>query len=206
MAKLDVREYSTFYKIPIVDRVNYRDFRIYMSTKDYYTKEYIPFGYIEDQHAIRVPKLPENMLMNSLMNLYNVDDVNIMRMDHFPYDTINSYKMKNEPKDEIQKQVINDVLRYFKSEHRCVVSLKTGQGKTYVATNLISKLQTRALILVKTNPLKEQWLQSFHTHTNSDNVIAINGSADLVEIYDSAHKFDAIISTHASMREFIKII
>lgn len=32
MAKLDVREYSTFYKIPIVDRVNYRDFRIYMST------------------------------------------------------------------------------------------------------------------------------------------------------------------------------
>lgn len=206
MAKLDVREYSTFYKIPIVDRVNYRDFRIYMSTKDYYTKEYIPFGYIEDQHAIRVPKLPENMLMNSLMNLYNVDDVNIMRMDHFPYDTINSYKMKNEPKDEIQKQVINDVLRYFKSEHRCVVSLKTGQGKTYVATNLISKLQTRALILVKTNPLKEQWLQSFHTHTNSDNVIAINGSADLVEVYDSAHKFDAIISTHASMREFIKII
>ena len=61
MAKLDVREYSTFYKIPIVDRVNYRDFRIYMSTKDYYTKEYIPFGYIEDQHGIRVPNLPGNM-------------------------------------------------------------------------------------------------------------------------------------------------
>lgn len=48
--------------------------------------------------------------------------------------------MKNEPKDEIQKQVINDVLRYFKSKQMCDV-LKTGQGKTYVATNLISKLQ-----------------------------------------------------------------
>ena len=113
MAKIDVREYTTFYKVPIVDRVNYRDFRIYMSTKDYYTKEYIPFGYIEDANAIRVPKLPESMLLNSLMNLYNVDDVNITRMDHFPYDTINSYAMKNEPKDDIQKKVINDVLRYY---------------------------------------------------------------------------------------------
>ena len=206
MAIINVREYTTFYKIPIVENVNYRDFRIYMSSKDFYTKEYIPYGYIEDSNSIRIPKIPESMLINSLMNLYNVNKVDIMRMDYFPHDHVDSYRMKNEPKDDIQRNVIEDVFKYFKTEYRCIVSLKTGQGKTYVATNLISKLKTRALILVKTNPLKEQWVQSFYTHTNTDNTIAVNGSAELVEIYDSNHKFDAIISTHASMREFIKTI
>ena len=65
MAKLDVREYSTFYKIPIVDRVNYRDFRIYMSTKDYYTKEY-GYSFLTDKE-IQKKVFKENRTLEEML-------------------------------------------------------------------------------------------------------------------------------------------
>ena len=81
MHTITVVEFTTFFRIPKINGINYRDLRIYMSTINFNTKEYEPFGYIEDDLSIRIPKIPHGMLINTLCKLYNVKDVIINKAD-----------------------------------------------------------------------------------------------------------------------------
>ena len=206
MHTLTVVEFTTFFRIPKINGINYRDLRIYMSTINFNTREYEPFGYIEDDLSIRIPKIPHGMLINTLCKLYNVKDVVINKADSFPYDKIEGYYMKNQPKDDIQKSVIDGAIKNLAQEERCIISLKTGQGKTYVAVNIIHRIKVRTIIFVKSVELKNQWYEAFMNHTTAKNIITINAVADLVALNDASHKFDVIITTHRSMQLFIDTI
>ena len=114
--------------------------------------------------------------------------------------------MKNQPKDDIQKNVIDSAVKNLAKEERCIISLKTGQGKTYVAVNIIHKIKARSIIFVKSVALKNQWYEAFMNHTTAKNIITINAVSDLIALNDASHKFDIIITTHRSMQLFIDAI
>lgn len=204
MNKIQVYEYSTFYKVPKIENANYSPLRKSLSTINYYTKNYDPYGYAEYKTHIKVMKVPKGILINNLKEggIY----CDIIRRDDFPVKKAKPFNMKNEPKNDIQKEVIDFTLDKFKSgESRSIISLKTGRGKTYVATNIIHNLGVRAIIMVKTLGLKKQWLESFKTHTTCNNIFTVDKGADLVALLDSQNfNPDVVICLHKSMSQFIE--
>lgn len=58
-----------------------------------------------------------------------------------------------------------------------LLSLKTGSGKTYITINAISQLKKKALIIVDTLNLADQWKNQFlfHTDLNPENIVILSG-------------------------------
>lgn len=181
----------------------YSKFTKQLSTLNYYTQSYDPYAYKSYKSHYRCMKIPKGLLINYLKdcNLY----ATIKREADFPYKNIKEFKMINEPLNDLQKTVISDVVDTFKSgENRAIISLKTGKGKTYVATNIISKIKVRTLIMVKSIELKKQWVESFMRHTNCKSIYTIDKGTDLVDLLQNENENpDIIICTHRSMSIFM---
>lgn len=170
---------------------------------NYFTQAYEPYAYKSYATHYRAMKIPKGLLVNSLRECGL--KAKIVKSENFPYDECTPFKMKNEPLNDLQKTVISEVLQYFENneDKRAIISLKTGQGKTYVATNIIHKLKVKALIMVKSNELKKQWLESFATHTTCKNVMAVERVQDLVDLLEAKDTPDIIVCTHRSMSIFM---
>lgn len=207
MREINISEYSTFYRIPILEGVDYSSFTKDLSTTDYYTQKLNPYGYKKTKSFICCMKIPKGILVKNLVKCGL--KCNIKREADFPILKARPFKMINPPKSEIQSEVIDSIYKNFLESDdntRAVISLNTGLGKTYVATNLIHKLGVKTIVMVKTNTLKEQWAKSFNTHTDCRNVLPINTGADLVElleINDKSKLPDIFICTHRLMSAFI---
>ncbi len=204
MKEIVVQEYSTFFKVPKIDGIYYSEFTRVLSIANYFTGDYEPYGYQITKNFYRCMKIPKGILINALRECGL--KANIVRQPDIPYaDLSKPYNMKNEPIDDIQKNVIAEVVDTFKSgDTRAIVSLKTGKGKTYVATNIIHKLRVKALIMVKTVELRNQWLESFRKHTDIKNIWVIENTSELEElITDNKFNPDVIVCTHKSMALFI---
>ena len=203
MKKIEVLEYATFYKVPKVDGINYLNFRKAFSTTNFHNKTLEPYGYQSYKTHYKCMKIPKGLLIHVLKNCGLIAD--IKKQPIFPYKPASKFRMKNKPINYIQETVISEIYNNFKQgSQRGIISLKTGKGKTYVATNLIHKLGLKALIMVKTAELRKQWVESFKTHTDCKNIYVIEKSADLVALTESdLLNPDIIISTHKSMSNFI---
>lgn len=201
-----VEEYSTFYKIPKIDGISYNPLTRNLSILNYYTQIYDPYGYKRFKTHYRCMKIPKGMLISSLRDCGVYPKLE--RRDDFPLKKRKPFNMKNQPKDDMQKSVIRDIINLYKGgDSRAIISLKTGQGKTYVATNIIQKLGVKALIMVKSTELKKQWIQSFNTHTDCKEVFAVDRVQDLVDLLENSDlNPDIVICTHRSMSIFMNDI
>lgn len=203
--KLEITEFSTFWKIPKIQGTDFFNLLKLVSVPNFYTQEYIPYGYFEYKSHYRLAKIPEDILYRGLERC-GIYDYEIKKSDNFPYKIVPGYKMVNEPKSELQADVINKVLNVFDRNERCIVSLQTGQGKTYVATNILSKLNVKAIIMVKSNELKKQWVQSFATHTDLKykDIYAIDSGDDWYAIKENTEiNPQIVITTHKALNMFI---
>lgn len=197
MEPIQIIEFSTFYKIPKVQGYDYRQLLRALSTVNFYTQEYIPNGYFEYETHYRIMKIAKDMLLQYMR--YCKIACTIVKSGNFPYDILKGFAMKNQPRDKLQSDVIKDVMEVFKDKERCIVSLQTGRGKTYVATNVISQLKVRAIILVKSVELKKQWIESFQKHSYCKNILSIEEGIDWLDYIESkTYEPDVIIATHKS--------
>lgn len=200
---LEIKELSTGYIIPIMK--NYRYFKLenFFTAYNHRTKESDTYGLIEENEVIRIPKID----LEKLASLFEIE-FSVTKIPTFPMGKLSiTPVMKNQPKNDIQKEVISNVVKAFENkEERVIVSLPTGQGKTYVATNIISKLNTPTLILVKSVDLRDQWVKSFYTHSNIRNILPVKGSSDLVSLLENGMNYDVIITTHRSLQNFIETV
>lgn len=204
-ADITVIEFSTFYKVPKIQGHNYEGLTRLLSTPNFYTQEWLPYGYFEYPTHFRLTKIPEGLLLKGLQRC-GFYRANITRSENFPYILTEGYKMLNQPKDELQAEVIKKALNVFSREERCIISLQTGQGKTYVATNILSNLKVRCIVLVKSNELKRQWIDSFSKHTNLKfkDIYAIETGDEWYALRDNDQiNPQIIITTHKSMSMFI---
>ena len=202
--EVNVVEFSTFYKVEKIPNVDYQPLLNALSTYNNYTREYYPYGYFEFPNHFRCCKLPEKLLRTYLK--YCGLKAIIHKSDNFSYDILKEYTMVNKPKDQIQTDVINKALKILEYEERVIISLQTGQGKTYVATNILSNLRIRCIVLVKSNELKRQWVSSFLTHTTlkGNDIYTIDTGEDWFALKenDLINPY-VIIATHRSLQLFI---
>lgn len=204
MTEINVIEFSTFYKIPKIAGIDYRPFTRSMSTINYYSQEYVPYGYFDFPTHFRCCKIPQGMLYRALEQCGV--KARIVKSDNFSYDLVAGYNMKNQPKDEKQASVIKKVIQAFNDDERVIVSLQTGQGKTYVATNILSHLKVKCIVLVKSNELKKQWLESFKTHTDvkGKDLYVIETGEDWMALKEgNFYDPQIIIATHKSLSIFL---
>jgi len=93
------------------------------------------------------------------------------------------YTMLHAPRDELQEKAIAFLLRVRKDPetHQRFLSLETGKGKTYVTINAISKLKKRAMIIVDTLDLADQWKREFLNHTNlaAQDIVILSGQESI---------------------------
>ena len=206
MKKIIIKEYSTFFRVPKLDNVNYSGLLQNLSSSNYFTKEPIPYGYEVSDKSYSLLRIPKGIIYNALRK----QDVHVEfeRQSDFTCKKAHKFTMKNKPKNEIQEKVIKSMLDNFliSKESRGVISLEMGLGKTYVATNLIHQLQVKAIIMVKSVKLRDQWYESFKTHTTikEENIYCPEGSMELADLCDT-NDFnpDIIICTHKSMTSFM---
>lgn len=194
---LDIKEFTTFYKVHKVDEIDYSKLKLRLMTKNF-RNEYTDYAFKEYKNLIAIPKIPVKKLSSYLGGV----NLNITQMPHARV-TKCKYKMINKPKDDIQAKVIEKVVDSFTKESQTIVTLQTGQGKTYIATNIISKLKVRAFIFVQRDTLRSQWYQSFINHTDCKNVHILKGTNDLVLLENGAYEGDVFITTHATVRNYI---
>lgn len=203
--KLQIVEFATFWKIPRLQGVNLENLLRLVSTPDFYAREWVPYGYFEYKSHYRLAKIPEDQLCRGLERS-GVYEYEIIKSENFPFKIVEGYTMVNKPKDDLQDNVIKKVLKVFDKSERCIVSLQTGQGKTYVATNIISHLKCKAIIMVKSNELKKQWVQSFSTHTDLKykDIYSIDTGDDWYAIKENtAINPQIVITTHKALNMFI---
>jgi len=101
-------------------------------------------------------------------------------------------KLNVQPRDNLQVKAIN-FLKFNPMEQsfgQKMLSLDTGQGKTYCAINAVIFNQRVPLIMVKTNALGEQWKKRYleYTDLEEDQVRVISGKDDLIKLYNSPKK------------------
>lgn len=117
------------------------------------------------------------------------------------------YIMKYQPRDDIQQNALNFLLKMKKDKdnHSRFLSLATGSGKTYVTVNLISQLKKRALIIVDTVDLAQQWKREFLKHTNLlDSEIGIISGQDTVEKEITLSNKKIYIAIHRTLNNIIQ--
>lgn len=207
MNNVTITKFTTFWKLPKLEKSKYFKLMDFLSTKDYYTKERIPYGYFENDLVYKFPLISETRLLKLLEPLDWIK-FDVVEMNPFPYKNFKrDIMMKNPPKDKVQEECIEKVYDQFtlKKQNRAIVSLKAGQGKTYVAVNLMSKLKLKTIIFVKSLLLKDQWTSSILTHTDCKNFFVIKGTQDLLDLLDTPNiDYDVYICTHRTMSNFIQ--
>ena len=197
---IQIKSLTTGYILPKVNNFTYYGVENFFTAYNAHTKERDPFGIIETDKAIRIPKISEEQLSNLIRTEFEITEIPAMT----PGVLQSKMVMKNQPKDQIQAEVIQNVITSYEQGHnRVVISLPTGQGKTYVATNIISQLNTPTLILVKNIELRNQWLKSFYTHSTLKNIVVCQGSSDFNAIEETKIKYDCIITTHRTLQNYI---
>lgn len=205
MKTLNIQRYTTFWKVPKLEKFKFYKLENFLSVTDFQTKEKVPYAYFENESSYRFPLIPEEKLL-SFFNKEFIDPV-ISTMPPFPYRRMRTeIQMKNQPKDDIQKEAIDKIISGFTTKrlNRVVVSLATGRGKTYVATNVISQLNVRAIIFVKNVLLRDQWYSSFLTHSTCKDICVVTKTDMLFDLMETDDLPDVTILTHRSMGEFIK--
>ena len=205
MKSCKVLEFTTFYKIEKVQGVSYQALKRNFSIEDYYTKQLDPYGYEESKKWIRCMKVQKGLISSLLIGAGVIPKFE--KGPIMPFKEIEKFDMINQPKDKEQSYVIDQMYKKFIKDgnNRGIVSLKTGKGKTYVATNLIHRIGVRTIIMVKSVKLRMQWFESFKTHTKCKSVLQVTSSSDLLKLLDTGNsmKYDIIICLHSTMRSFM---
>lgn len=99
------------------------------------------------------------------------------------------FSMVLPPKNKNQELAIdyltgNGVYKSTKNVTQKVLIMPPSSGKTYCAVHAIQVLQMRAMVIVRTKNLKEQWMERLLSYTNLDKSRVIDiDSSDLLEKY-----------------------
>ena len=113
-----------------------------------------------------------------------------------------SYNMRHAPKNELQQKAIRFMMTMRKDNkvRSRFLSLATGSGKTYVSINVISQLKKKAMIIVDSISLAEQWRGEFLKHTDlKESHIVILSGQDIVNAESKKPTAKIYIAIHRTL-------
>ena len=170
--------------------------------------KYIPIGYIFDGNK-------QSLLMPSGVSATWVASLTgrpiEMNYDADPYENIH-LRITKPPRDELQV----DSLKFLagKGEYsayakypQLVLNLDTGMGKTYITIAQIAYKGLKSIIIVHSEKIKEQWIETLIDDTNIDpkKICEIKGSPKCIDILKKPKKYNnysIFVIKHATLRSF----
>lgn len=134
--------------------------------------QYIPTGYIYDEGK-RILYIPSGVELNTLVDLLELSSNDVIFDNSCSrFDTM-SLRVNSKPRSELQVDSISFLVgegryRYTKSVSQLVLSLVTGEGKTFCAivASVIYKMKT--MIISHRTALKSQWFDAYTKFTDID--------------------------------------
>ena len=152
--------------------------------------------------------LPRGFNINILEEEFETEAFSIHECDEF--DKTKQYVMTTPPRDRLQCEAIDFLTSDGKYKNngvysQYVLSLETGNGKTYSAVHSVIKLKMKALIITHQSKIKRQWIKTFETMTNvpHDELINID-SNNLKKILDGKLEGSYYFINHGLIRNIGK--
>lgn len=109
-----------------------------------------------------------------------------------------------EPRDKDQIDSINFLTDTTNSQK--MLSLNTGEGKTYCTINALSQLKKRAMIIVDKDKIMQQWKSEIlkFTDLEEDDIYLISGSQSINKIMDnkSDPNYKIFIASHRTLASY----
>ena len=169
-----------------------RNFSVYDTVRHKYA--YNVYATIGD--SIRIPA----SVGSDVVRTYFYDMV-VYKKYNVPTSKVINFTVKHKPRDTIQQESLA-FLSSMKndSDHSRMLNLATGSGKTYVAIATIALLQKRAMIVVDTIDLAEQWKNKFLFHTDIDEseILIISGKESLKNA-ENSDNYKVFIAIHKTL-------
>lgn len=110
-------------------------------------------------------------------------------VDDYNYYERADFQMVLPPKNEEQKLAIDylvgsGVYESTRNVSQKILLMPPSRGKTYCAISAIQKLRMRALIIVRTKSLKEQWIERIKSYTNIHSKMVVDiSSSEILKRY-----------------------
>lgn len=168
-----------------------------------------PVGYYYD-HESRQLFLPRGLDLEYLENIFNLPVYVDSNFD--PYEKA-SYKLKVEPRNDIQRKSLSfllgyDEFEYTKKHSQLALTLPTSTGKTYVTIAALSFMKVKSIIITHNNNIKQQWYGSFLKNTNIDErlILDIKGSSVINKIlkFDKKLPYKVFLINHRTIFSYAK--
>ena len=133
--------------------------------ESYYKYDNKGFYYNKDTKELLLPRGLDLGYLEKIFNL-NVD----IDFKPDPYEIV-SYRLKVEPRDDIQRKSIcfligEDEFSYTKKYSQLALNLQTGEGKSFCVIAALSFMRTKAIIFTHVNALKKQWIKEIKKFTD----------------------------------------
>lgn len=121
-----------------------------------------------------------------------------------------NYKMTARPRNENQVKAIlfllskGDFAKYNRYS-QLALNVEPGFGKTYCSIAAALERHMRTIIIVHSNQIKEQWLDTLYTKTNvpKERILDLSGSAAMQKLMTDDVDCDIIITLHGTLESFI---
>ena len=188
--------FTTHYLIKNPDVAKYDAIEDF-SSLDYKTEEKIRMAYIYDEET-DILRIPAGVGDDYVKRVFNVKEIKQGTVTPFQP---SQYNMINTPKDK-QLLAIEKILKVLKTSTQVKCDLPTGTGKTFTATYLIGVMKLKPLIIVGTDNLRKQWVESFlaHTDINPNRILLMEGAKAFGYNYEDK---DVFITTHHTIRSIL---
>lgn len=201
--KMKVTEFSTFYKIKNPHKEGMKKVIENLSTVNYQTQEKSPYAYEYDDD-MKILRLPKGVGADTIFKWFNANSFQNGGLIKTP-DEI-EMNMVHDPFPR-QSKVIKDIYGSYKDgKTQNIINMKTGTGKTFTGIYLNHLLKVTPLIFIYNTDLQDQWAEAYldHTDIEPEQIYLINGGKDMVHLLEHGYEYDVFITTHATIRNFIK--
>lgn len=206
--------FPTHYKI-----TNYSDnksttFEEFLSVWDKALFTYTYEAYIIDEYTDEII-IPGGIKLEDIYRHF--PDLQDNTEDHRQaYNTISKYnrpiKVKFKPRDDTQRKAIEFLMdsKYSTEGTQKMLSLNTGDGKTYCAVKAISMSKRIPMIFVNKKSLVDQWVERIQDYTDTipDEIYLISGKASIKKLLktkqDDLKQYKFFMCMHRTMTNYIK--
>jgi len=161
----------------------------------------------EEKNLIKFPKgIGLYEVQNIFPNITNIIDC----INDKPYTIQNtSFKMRFEPRNEIQKDVLDflhERKAYSKFKNNLkLIGLDTGEGKTFVTLQYLSEIEHCALVIVDQINIIQNWLNEISklTTLREKDICVIKNSKYIESLMNgTGHRFSVFIVCHKTLQSY----
>ena len=175
-------------------------------TKTYSTYRYFGIHYDEENKKLYLPRGIDIWLVEKILG----EEAKIHVNEYIKYDKYDKFKIKNLPRDDVQKKALRFMLgkeeyRHTAEKSQLSVNLNTGKGKTYLAISTIVFSGIKTMIIMYSENLIQQWKKEIlkYTNLNPKQVCIIEGSNSIHRLM-AKNDNNAVIYlvTHGTLKSY----